>query len=253
MPSLFSRSHKLATCVLLLALWSAGQAAAADEYNLRVAVIAHSPPLSYTDQNGRLTGFNIEIARALCDAMKALCTLHAMPIEKIVTAVSDDVMDFAVVAFVVTADRSRKILFSKPYFQSISVWLAKPAIAPGSPGSKVAVISGSAQASHAQAMGWTTITAISQKEISLLLSSGVANAAVMPMLGALALMQEKPIQMLNLKSTVLFDPALTGTLHLPINPKKPELVNRINAALDLIKRDGRFDHINSEFIPFKLL
>ncbi|MBV5298126.1 MAG: transporter substrate-binding domain-containing protein [Rhodoferax sp.] len=59
--------------------------AAADEYIHRVAVIAHSPPLSYTDQDGRLTGFNVEIARELCTAMNVRCTLQPMPIEKIAT------------------------------------------------------------------------------------------------------------------------------------------------------------------------
>lgn len=239
--------------ILLLTLWFACLAAAADEYIHRVAVIAHSPPLSYTDQDGRLTGFNVEIARELCTAMKVHCTLQPMPIEKIVAAVSGGEVDFAVAAFVATPERSQKILFSKPYFQSFSVWLAKPSITPGHLHSTVAVIKGSAQASHAQAMGWTTVLALSQKDISLLLSSGAANAAVMPMLGALALIQEKPIQLLDLKSTVLLDPALTGALYMPISPQKPELVERINAAIDLIKRDGRFDRINSQFIPFKLL
>ncbi|MFZ4624257.1 MAG: transporter substrate-binding domain-containing protein, partial [Rhodoferax sp.] len=72
--------------ILLLTLWSAclpACLAAADEYIHRVAVIAHSPPLSYTDQDGRLTGFNVEIARELCTAMNVRCTLQPMPIEKI--------------------------------------------------------------------------------------------------------------------------------------------------------------------------
>ena len=42
----------------------------ADERPLRVAVIGNSPPMSYEDERGRLVGFNIEMAEALCQTMR---------------------------------------------------------------------------------------------------------------------------------------------------------------------------------------
>jgi len=56
------------TLALLCAL--PGQAA---EKGLRVAVLNHSPPMSYTDEAGVLTGFNVEIMYALCEAMGVKC------------------------------------------------------------------------------------------------------------------------------------------------------------------------------------
>jgi ABC-type amino acid transport substrate-binding protein len=256
-PSVVHRLAILArlsvACMSLAALFFVGSVGAADERSFRVAVIAHSPPLSYSDENGKLSGFNVEIARELCASMKVSCQLLPMSIDRIVGAVADDEVAFAIVAFIPTTERRQKVLFSKAYFQSLSVWLAKPSIVPGDPRSKVVVIKGSAQAIHAEAMGWNTIAVGAQKEISAQLCSGSADAAVMPMLGALSIMQEKPIQQLGLKSTPLFDPALTGALHMPISPKLPHLVSLINAAIDELKRDGRFDRINSKFIPFRLL
>ncbi len=237
----------------LATLFFVGKVGAADDRTFRVAVIAHSPPLSYSDENGKLGGFNVEIAHELCASMKVSCQLQPMSIEKIVEAVASDEVAFAVVAFIPTAERRHKVLFSKPYFQSLSVWLSKPSIVPGDPRSKVAVIKGSAQAMHAEAMGWNTLAVVTQKEVSTQLCSGSADAVVMPMLGALAIMQEKSIQQLGLKSTPLFEPALTGALHMPISPAQPHLVSLINAAIDQLKRDGRFDRINSKFIPFRLL
>ncbi|MBK9574363.1 MAG: transporter substrate-binding domain-containing protein [Rhodoferax sp.] len=119
-----------------------------------------------------------------------LCLLTTILLSvKIVDMAAADQVDFAVVGFIATPERQKRVLFSKAYFQSISVWMAKPSVAAGNSRSSVAVIKGSAQASHAQAMGWKTIQGATNVEITSMLASGVADAAVLPMLGALSLAQ----------------------------------------------------------------
>lgn len=228
-------------------------AVAAQEKIYRVALISHSPPLSYTDHTGKFTGFNVEVAAELCATMRIRCVQQALPIDKIVDMAATDQIDFAVVGFVATPERRARVLFSKDYFQSMSVWMAKPTVTVGNSRSSVAVIKGSAQASHAQAMGWKTTEVATNREITLLLASGVADATVLPMLGALSLAQENLLLPLELKSTVINGPLITGSLRMVINPKQAELVERINAAIDQIKRDGRFDRINTKFVPFSLM
>ena len=227
--------------------------AAAQETVYRVALIAHSPPLSYTDPSGKFTGFNVEIATELCATMKVRCIQQAVPVDKIVEMAATDQVDFAVVGFIPTPERRERVLFSKVYFQSMSVWLAKPAVAAGKSRSTVAVIKGSAQASHAQSMGWKTTEVATNMDIASLLVSGQADAAVLPMLGALSLTQENALLPLGLKSTVISGPLITGGLHMVVNPNKADLVARIDAAIDQIKRDGRFNRINTRFVPFSLL
>jgi polar amino acid transport system substrate-binding protein len=240
-------------CLLTTILLSGGFSVAAQEKTYRVALIAHSPPLSYTDQTGKFTGFNVEMAIELCATMKIRCVQQPLSIDKVVDMAATDQVDFAVVGFIATPERQKRVLFSKAYFQSISVWMARPSVAAGNSRSSVAVIKGSAQASHAQAMGWKTIQGATNVEITSMLASGVADAAVLPMLGALSLAQEASLLPLGLRFTVLSGPLITGTLHMVISPKQPELVDRINAAIDQIKRDGRFDRINTQFVPFSLL
>ena len=227
--------------------------AAAQEKIYRVALIAHSPPLSYTDAAGKFTGFNVEMATELCATMKIRCVQQPLPVDKIVDMAATDQIDFAVVGFIPTPERKARVLFSKVYFQSMSVWMGRPSVAAGNSRSSVAVIKGSAQASHAQAMGWKTTEVATNADIASVLSSGTADAAVLPMLGALSLAQGSTLLPLGLKSTVLSGPLITGTLHMVINPKQAEMTARINAAIDQIKLDGRFDRINSRFVPFSLL
>lgn len=242
-------SRRLLPTILLLVSFTV----AAQDKIYRVALIAHSPPLSYTDSAGKFTGFNVEMATELCATMKIRCVQQPLPVDRIVDMAAADQIDFAVVGFVSTPERRARVLFSKVYFQSMSVWIAKPSVAAGNSRSSVAVIKGSAQASHAQAKGWRTTEAATNADITSLLVSEVADAAVLPMLSALSLAQESVLQPLGLKSAALSGPLITGSLHMVINPKHPELVERIDAAIDQIKRDGRFDRINTKFVPFSLL
>lgn len=241
---------RLAGHLVLAALLLVGSACQASERIYRVAVIAHSPPLSYTDESGKLTGFNIEVAHELCATLQIRCQLQPMPIESIVDSVAADDSAFAVVGFIPPPERQQRVLFSKTYFHSRSVWLAKPDVALGKSQKPVAVIKGSAQARHAETMGWKSIAVVTQNEIPTLLSTGKADATLMPMLGALALIRDKSLQPLLLESTILTDPTMSGSLHMLISPKEAALVERLNAAIDQIKRDGRFDRLNSQFIPW---
>ncbi|MBK9573815.1 MAG: transporter substrate-binding domain-containing protein [Rhodoferax sp.] len=236
-------------CLLTTILLSGGFSVAAQEKTYRVALIAHSPR-PYIDQTGKFTGFNVEMAIELCAAMKIRCVQQPLPIDKIVDMAAADQVDFAVVGFIATPERQKRVLFSKAYFQSISVWMAKPRLRlnraaasrhQGLP----------AQASHAQAMGWKTIQGATNRDHihagvrccrrrrvadvgRIVASAGsLASALGTEVHGA----ERPPSRVLCTWSSA----------------QQPELVDRINAAIDQIKRDGRFDRINTRFVPFSLL
>lgn len=70
-------------CRLLLAL-GLGLPVGASERTLRVAVLSKAPPMSFVDAAGKLAGFNVRVAHALCDAMGVRCELTATPLERVV-------------------------------------------------------------------------------------------------------------------------------------------------------------------------
>jgi polar amino acid transport system substrate-binding protein len=84
------------------------------------------------------------------------------------------------------------------------------------------------------------------------LAQGKVEAALLPMSTAVALQQDVRIHHLGLATTLLRDPQLAGDVCLSVNPRSPELLALLNDAIDRVKRDGRFDRINSRFIPFRL-
>lgn len=238
---------RFVVALALLVCLLPGQAA---EKALRVAVLNHSPPMSYTDEAGGLTGFNVEIMYALCDAMGVKCEPVPVTLERVVDAVAAGEFDFAAVSLLSTPERRARVLMSKPYYRSISVWFARPGIAPGRV--STGVVRGGVQARHAQAQGWKTTQFESHDEIISALLGGTVEATLLPMATAVALQQDPRIRPLELASTLLRDPQLAGDVCLSVNPRTPELRARLNDAIDRIKRDGRFDRINSRFIPFRL-
>lgn len=241
-------------CRLLLALLflftSIGTQAA--EAPFRVAVIGNSRPMSYVGEDGVLTGFNIGIAQALCETLKRRCSLVLTPLDQVVDSVAAGEFDFAVVSLLVTPERLRKVLMSKPYYRSISLWLAPANLRPGSAEATVAVVRGSAQAGHADQRGWRVLGVASHADLSAALLSGDANAALVPMPTALGLMENPALQALALHPTNLDEPLLSGDVAISIDPRQPALKGRIDAAIDQIKRDGRYDRINTQFLPFRL-
>lgn len=229
-----------------------GKAMAGQAAPLQVAVIGNSPPMSYRDEQGRLTGFNVEFARALCAAMKLRCELRSMPLGEVVDQVASGTVDVAVVSLLMTPERRQKVLFSKPYYRSLSAWVARPGFKPGAAPFAVAVVHGSAQARYAEAQGWSRVEVRAHTELASAVASGQADSVLLPMLTALAFVKDREVARLGLTYTLLSEPQLAGDVGIAIAPRRPELRERVDAAIDQLKRDGSFDRINSQFLPFKL-
>jgi ABC-type amino acid transport substrate-binding protein len=229
----------------------AGAVTAAEE-KLRVAVLENSPPMSYRDTDGRLTGFSAEIIRAVCAEMQARCELQPIVLERVVNALVSGEIDIAAVSLLDTPERRAKILFAIPYFRSTSLWFAKPGVQPGDRGIRVAAVKGSAQERYARSQGWDTIAVPTNGELGQPLLAGVAQAAIVPMNTSLALTKDKDFQALGLNSSVMKAPELLGNASFGISPRRPELKEAVDGALERIKRNGVYERINSQFLPFRV-
>ena len=229
-----------------------GIAAHSAEPPLKVAVLENSPPMSYRDADGRLTGFSIEIARAVCGEMRVQCAFQVTQLDRVVDLLAGGEIDIAAVSLLDTPERRRRILFAQPYFRSITLWFAKPGVEPGQRGLRVAVVKGSAQETYARKQGWDTVAVPTNGELGLPLIAGVAQAAIVPMNTSLHLQKDKEFLALGLASTVMKVPDLVGNASFGVNPQRPDLKENIDAALAGIKRNGSYERINTEFLPLRV-
>ena len=107
-----------------------GMAAHAADQPLRVAVLENSPPMSFRDADGRLTGFSVEIARALCEEMRVRCEFQVTLLGQLLDALAGGEFDIAAVSLLDTPERRQRILFAHPYYRSITLWYARPGVEP---------------------------------------------------------------------------------------------------------------------------
>ena len=246
--------HRLLAGLTIFAVaWLSPPAAAAESAAaLRVAVIGASEPMSYRDARGKLTGFNVELARELCATMKHRCEVIPVALGEVVETVARGDVDFAAVSLVVTPERSQRVLFTKPYYRSVSVWVSAPAVGPGAANASVAVVRGGVQAGYARSQGWRVLELDSHAQIPEAAAAGRVNATLVPMLTGVGLIRNPAITRLGWTYRLLTAPEISGDVSFPVAPRRPELRDRLNGAIDQVRTDGRFDRVNSEFLPFRL-
>ena len=92
---------------------------------LRIATEGTYAPFNYTNPDGSLGGFDVDIANALCNKMQTECQIIAQDWDGIIPALKTGKFDAIVAAMSVTPERSEQVDFSEPYFVNSLVFLAK--------------------------------------------------------------------------------------------------------------------------------
>ena len=75
------------------------------------------PPFNFTDQTGRLSGFQVDLAREICAELKieAKCQIQAMPFADLQPALLASTGDAVIAGIAVSSDLRRQFAFSRPF------------------------------------------------------------------------------------------------------------------------------------------
>ena len=91
---------------------------------LRVAVEAYYSPFAYKDKvTEALTGFDYDMAQALCRSMNRTCEIQAVPFDDILPRLQRGELDMAVAGMGRTPEREKVVLFSDRYYRASNVFL----------------------------------------------------------------------------------------------------------------------------------
>ncbi|WP_350561582.1 ABC transporter substrate-binding protein [Psychrobacter sp. CAL346-MNA-CIBAN-0220] len=92
---------------------------------LRIGTEGAYAPFNYTNADGTLGGFDIDIANAICADMQVTCEIIAQDWDGIIPGLKAGKYDAIVAAMSVTPERAQQVSFTEPYFSNSLVFLAK--------------------------------------------------------------------------------------------------------------------------------
>ncbi|CAI2934452.1 ABC transporter substrate-binding protein [Aminobacter sp. P9b] len=95
--------------------------AQAQEKTIKIATEGAYPPYNNLTSDGKLVGFDVDIANALCDEMKAKCEIVAQEWDGMIPALQAGKFDAIIAQMSITPERKEKIDFSKKYINTPAV------------------------------------------------------------------------------------------------------------------------------------
>jgi polar amino acid transport system substrate-binding protein len=94
---------------------------------LRILTDDDYPPFGFVGPDGALAGFNVDLARALCEALQLSCTIQARRFDTLVEALAQGEGDAAVASLAATPALSQRVDFTLPYYRTPARFLTQAA------------------------------------------------------------------------------------------------------------------------------
>ena len=160
---------------------------------IRFLTATDYPPFDYTNADGNPAGFNVDLARLICDEIKVSCTIQIRPFNALVEALGDNRGDAAIASISPSADTRRLVDFSDPYYRTPARFVARldsrvdDVLPERLEGKKVAVVAGTAHEAYLKTM-FTEVEvrpypnpeaardALRARDVDLLFGDGIALA-----------------------------------------------------------------------------
>jgi len=76
------------------------------------------PPFNFTGPDGNPAGFNVDLARMICDEIKVTCTIQMRRFETLLDAIASNRGDAIIASLAVTPQMRARVDFSDPYYRA---------------------------------------------------------------------------------------------------------------------------------------
>lgn len=240
----------------------AAQAEQPRRFVIRFLTEGEFPPFNYYDDEGVLTGFNVDLARAICLEAGAACDIKVRPWEDLLTGLKRGDADAVIAAHRVTASSLAEVDFSDRYFHTPGRFAARKGEATGAvtpealDGVTVGVAKGTAHEAFVKAFYRDSrITlfenpelareALQQGKVQLVFDDAISLAFWLN--GSLSR------QCCEFRGEAFLEPRYFGDgLAVAVPRNDPQIKALINGALKRVRRSGRFLELVERYFPVRI-
>ncbi|ANN61898.1 amino acid ABC transporter (plasmid) [Mesorhizobium loti NZP2037] len=228
---------------------------------VRIAVEGVYPPFNYME-NGKLTGFDVEIGKAMCDKMKVDCEWITQEWDGMIPGLLAGKYDAIVASMRVTEERKKKVDFSDKYYATPAHFMAQKdsKVTDTSPaalaGKTVGVQGSTVQASFLEKnYPNTTVKAYQTVDDA---SADLAAGRVDLVLSDKVLLnawlgKSSDAACCELVGPDLSDPKDWGPgMAVATRKEDSDLNGMFNKAIKEIRADGSYQKINDKYFPFSV-
>ncbi len=115
------------------------------------------PPFGFVMPDGSLSGFNVDLARALCEELRVQCTIQPRRWDTILSAIEQGRADAATASIAITPANRSRVSFTAPYYKTPARFVARTSLEMADPnpqalaGKTVGVVARSAHEAYLRA------------------------------------------------------------------------------------------------------
>ncbi|MDR1659564.1 MAG: transporter substrate-binding domain-containing protein [Desulfovibrio sp.] len=238
-----------------LVLCCCSPAGAHAEKTLKIGMERNWPPFSHEDGEGNLSGFNVDIAKALCVAMERRCEFFAMPLDVLQTELRGGRLDLVMDACAASGS-SEYMVFSAPYFHARFVYVGEipvDRIEEKRP-ARIGVHAGGALQRYLEETNTSrnTVVADEMGNIFTALQRHELDVMLVNSLQAYAFLASGTGGQFGIAGEPLPLEALSTSHHIGMRKDAPDIVAAVNRALQEIRYNGMFLQINRVWFPHTL-
>lgn len=227
---------------------------------IKIATEGAYPPWNFVDANGKLAGWDVEIAEALCKTMGAECTIAAQAWDGIIPALNAGKFDAIVAQMSMTPKRREQVDFTIKYKENTTRFVARKGVVTdvspaGVKGKTIGVQRGAAQRPWLEENKYENLRFYETTEaVELDLIAGRVDIMVQGTATSVLGFFKRP----ESKDFEFVGPEFKGgTLGagagIAVRKTDGVLKECFNNAIRTIRKNGEYDAITARYVNFKLL
>jgi arginine/ornithine transport system substrate-binding protein len=228
---------------------------------LRVGVEGAYPPFSEIGTDGKLKGFDIDIANAICERLKRKCEMVQSEFDGMIPALRAKKFDMIVASMSITPERKKNVDFSDKYYITPARFIAKEGstftfTTEGLKGKKIGVQRTTIHDRFATATfkGSQIVRYTKQDEVFLDLKAGRIDVALQDTVaGDVGFVKTPSGKGFQFTGPFYTDPTFFGEgAGIAVRKGDDALRNAINGAIAAMRADGGYKKIADKYFDFDI-